>query len=56
MGVGGAGHGQAPTVLQPGVSYQPPQAYPYPGDQGGYSLGSQGQVLGQQGTEFYRNQ
>lgn len=56
MAVGGQGHAPTPMVLQSGVSYQPPQAYPYPGAQGGYPQGPQGQVLGQQGTEFYRNQ
>lgn len=56
MAVGGAGHGPSPMALQPGVSYQPPQAYPYPAAHGGYPQGPQGQALGQQGTEFYRNQ
>jgi hypothetical protein len=55
MAVGGAGHTPAPMVLQPGVSYQPPQ-YQYPSAQGGYPQGPQGQALGQQGTDFYRNQ
>lgn len=54
MAVGGQGHPHAQVPMQPGVSYQAPQ-YPYP-LQGGYPLGPQGQVMGQQGTEFYRNQ
>jgi hypothetical protein len=56
MAIGGQGHGPAPMMLQPGVSYQPPHVYPYPGAQGEYSQGPQGQMLGKQGTDFYRNQ
>ena len=52
MAVGG-GDGQAPMRLQQETSYQPPQ---YPAAQGRYPLGPHGETMGQQGTDYYRNQ